>query len=225
MSLRSTAASKAANKFLPDMASGYVRAVLDKAIDGIGPLRSAAAAANAKLVDENGDVEAAISKVIRRHVAMAGAQGFVTNLGGLIALPIAIPANVAGVTTVQTHLVAVIAHLRGYDLDDPRVRNAILACMLGKSTVARLVKAGKLPTAPMALATAETHDPALDDAIGAHVTSDLIGQATGKRAVTLIAKRLPLMGGIVGGSTDAWDTYQVGKFAAEELKDRRLKTK
>jgi uncharacterized protein (DUF697 family) len=222
VSLRRTAATKAASRFLPGLAAGYVRSVLDKAIDGVGPLRSAAAVADARLVDAGGDVEKAISALTRSHVAIAGAQGFVTNLGGLITAPVSMPANIAGVTIVQCHLVAGIAHLRGYDLDDPRVRNAVLACMLGKSTIGELVQSGKLPTAPMAMATAPAHDPALDDKIASHVTSDIVGQATGKRAVAIIARRMPILGGVVGGSTDALDTYQAAAYASQELKDRRI---
>jgi uncharacterized protein (DUF697 family) len=222
MSLRRTAATTAASRFLPGLAAGYVRSVLEKAIDGIGPLRSAAAAADSRLVDAGGDVEKAISALTRSHVAIAGAQGFVTNLGGLITAPVSMPANIAGVTIVQCHLVAGIAHLRGYDLDDPRVRNAVLACMLGKSTIGELVQSGKLPTRPMAMATAPAHDPALDEKIASHVTSDIVGQATGKRAVAIIARRMPILGGMVGGSTDALDTYQAATYASQELKDRRI---
>ena len=152
----------AATKLAPQVASGYVRTVLDQAIDGIGPLRSAAASADTKLVDHNGDVELALRGLIRLHCGLAGAQGFVTNLGGFAAMAVAIPANVVGVTLVQCHLVAGIAHLRGYDLEDPRVRNAILACMLGEDTVRDLLKHKRLPSSPMALATSPVHDPELD---------------------------------------------------------------
>jgi hypothetical protein len=82
------------------------------------------------------------------HTSLAGVQGFVTNLGGLTTAALAVPANVAGVTVVQCHLVAGIAHLRGYDLDDARVRNAILACMLGEDAVHDLVKSHRLPSSP-----------------------------------------------------------------------------
>jgi hypothetical protein len=42
-------------RLAPSVASGYVRVVLDRAIDGFGPLRSAAASADTKLVDAGGD--------------------------------------------------------------------------------------------------------------------------------------------------------------------------
>ena len=102
----------------PSMASGYVRTMLDKAIDGVGPLRPAASTADAKLVDAAGDVEDAVKSLIRLHVGLAAAEGFITNLGGIAALAVAIPANVVGVTLVQCRLIKGIAHLRGYDLED-----------------------------------------------------------------------------------------------------------
>lgn len=209
-------------KLAPTVASGYVRMVLDRAIDGIGPLRSAAASADTKLVDAGGDVEAAITALVRMHTSLAGVQGFVTNLGGLAMVAVSVPANVAGVTIVQCHLVAGIAHLRGYDLEDPRVRNAILACMLGESEVASLIKSHRLPSSPMALATSPVHDPVLDERLSREVTSELVGRTAGRRAVTLIARRIPLVGGAVGGSSDAYATWSIGQYTAKELKDRRL---
>lgn len=213
---------KVGERVAPSVASQYVRAVLDKAIDGVGPLRSAAASADSKLVDAGGDVEHAISRLLRLHVALAGAQGFVTNLGGIAALPVAVPANVVGVTLVQCHLIAGIAHLRGYDLHDPRVRNAILVCMLGEDAARALVKSASLPATPMGLATAAAHDPALDENISREVTTDLIARTAGRRAVTLVGRRVPLLGGVIGGGSDAFVTWQLGQYASRELVDRNL---
>ncbi len=222
MGVRGKLAASAATKLAPQVASGYVRTVLDQAIDGIGPLRSAAATADTKLVDHNGDVELAVRGLIRLHSGLAGVQGFVTNLGGFAAMAIAMPANVVGVTLVQCHLVAGIAHLRGYDLEDPRVRNAILACMLGEDSVRDLLKHKRLPSSPMALATSPVHDPELDHTLSREVTAELVARTAGRRVVTLIGRRVPFLGGAVGGSSDAYATWQIGAYAADELKERRV---
>ena len=100
--------------------------------------------------------------MIENHVRYAGAQGFVTNIGGVVTMAVTIPANVAGLALIQCRMIAGIAHLRGYDLDDPRVRNAILTCMLGEDAVNAMIRKKKLPAPPMALATAPVHDPDLD---------------------------------------------------------------
>lgn len=214
---------KVGEHIAPSVASQYVRGVLDKAIDGVGPLRSAAASADSKLVDAGGDVEEAIARLLRLHATLAGAQGFVTNLGGIASLAVALPANVAGVTLVQCHLIAGIAHLRGYDLNDARVRNAILVCMLGEDSARKLVKSAKIPAKPLGIATAAAHDPALDELISREVTTDLIARTAGRRAVTLVGRRIPLLGGFVGGGSDAWMTWQLGQYAMKELADRNLK--
>ena len=223
MGVRSNVAKKAGMSVAPSMAAGYVRTMLDKAIDGVGPLRSAAATADSRLVDAKGDVEEAVKALTRLHVGLAGVQGFVTNLGGIASLAVAMPANVVGVTLVQCHLVAGIAHLRGYDLEDARVRNAILACMLGEDEVRDLVRTSSFPSSPMGIATSPVHDPVLDELVSREVTTDLLARTAGRRAVTMVGRRVPLLGGVVGGGSDALMTWQIGQYAARELRDRNLR--
>lgn len=216
-------AVEAGTRVVPAFASGYVRTVLDKAIDGIGPLKPVVETAGAKLAAHGGDVEKAVAALVRSHTSLAGLQGFVTNLGGLAVAPATVPANVVGVTLVQCHLVASIAHLRGYDIEDPRVRNAVLAVMLGEDSVKAMIKGKRLPSSPMALATSPVHDPVLDDRIAKEVTGELVGRTIGRRALMLAGKRIPLLGGAVGAGADGFGTWQVGRYAQSELKDRRLK--
>ncbi len=224
MGIGSSAAGKAGTKLAPQVAASYVRNVLDHAIDGIGPIRSAIVSADSKLVAADGDIESAVRALIKQHTKLAGVEGLVTNIGGLTTLAVSVPANVTGLALIQCHLVAGIVYLRGYDLEDPRVRNAILTCMMGSDTVEDLVKRKKLPSTPMALATSPVHDPVLDKRISSEVTAELVGKIAGRRAATLIGRRIPLLGGAVGASTDAYATWQIGKYAAEEMRDRRLRS-
>jgi hypothetical protein len=138
----------------PGLTTAFVREALNRAIHGIGPLPPAARAADKQLAEQHGDVERAIHEVIENHVRLAGAQGFVTNLGGLVTAAVTIPANITGLALIQCRMIAGIAHLRGYDLHDPRVRNAILVTLLGEDAVNSLVKSKKVPAPPMALAAA-----------------------------------------------------------------------
>ncbi len=204
----------------PGLTTAFVREALTRAIHGIGPLPPAAKAADKQLREQRGDVERAIHEVIENHVRLAGAQGFVTNLGGLVTAAVAIPANITGLALIQCRMIAGIAHLRGYDLDDPRVRNAILVCLLGEDIVDDLVKAKKIPAPPMALATAPGYDAAIDQDIPAVVASDLITKVAGKRLATTIGRRVPLVGGVVGMGADGFATWKVGRYADRELLPR-----
>ncbi|MGZ5417519.1 MAG: EcsC family protein [Nocardioides sp.] len=212
-----------AHKLAPDLTTGFVHEALSRAIHGIGPLPPAAKAADKQLEEQHGDVEKAVHEVIENHVRYAGAQGFVTNVGGLATVAVTIPANVAGLALIQCRLVAGIAHLRGYDLADPRVRNAILACILGEDSVKSLVKKKKIPAPPMAIATAPTHDPQLSKVMAAEVTSELLTKVAGKRMATTIARRVPVVGGLVGMGADGYATWQIGRYADRELRPRTLR--
>src|SRR3954453_22240135 len=158
----------------PGLTAAFVREALHRAIHGTGPLPPPASAAEKQLKEQRGHVDRAIHEVIENHVRYAGAQGLLNGLGGVVTAAVTIPANVTGLALIQARMVAGIAHLRHYDLEDPCVRNGILACMLGEELVDRLVKERLLPAPPMAIATAPVHDPQLDRVLSAEVTSDLI---------------------------------------------------
>ncbi len=207
-------------KLAPELTSNFVHQALHRAIHGAGPLPPAAVAADKQLAEQRGDVERAVHEVIENHVRYAGAQGFATNLGGLVTAAVTIPANIAGLAMIQCRLVAGVAHLRGYDLADARVRNAILACTLGEDSVTRLVRKRRLPAPPMALATAPAHDPDLDRVIAAEVTSELLTRVAGKRVATTVGRRVPVVGGLVGAGADGFATWQVGRYADRELLPR-----
>jgi hypothetical protein len=211
------------HRMAPELTSHFVHEAMSRAINGLGPLPPAAQAADKQLEEQHGDVEKAIHEVIENHVRYAGVQGFATNVGGMVTAALTIPANISGLALLQCRMVAGIAHLRGYDLHDPRVHNAILACMLGEDTVQSLVKKKKIPARPMAIATAPAHDPHLDQVMAAEVTSELITKVAGKQIATTVGRRVPGVGGVIGAGADGYSTWQIGRYADRELLSRTLR--
>jgi uncharacterized protein (DUF697 family) len=209
-----------AHRLAPDLTTSFIHEALHRAVHGVGPLPPAAVGAERKLAEADGDVDRAISQVIEQHVRLAGAQGFATNIGGLTLAAVTVPANIAGLAMIQCRMVAAIAHLRGYDIKDPRMRNAILGCVLGEDDVKRLIKKKLIPAPPMAIATAPAYDPHLDRLMAAEVTSELLTRVAGKRTANVIARRVPTMGGLVGAGTDGYATWQIGRYADRELLPR-----
>ena len=144
-----------------------------------------------------------------------------TNLGGFVTLVVGAPTNLAGVALIQARMVAAIAHLRGYDLNDSRVRHAVLTTLLGKRIVDDLVEKGELPGTPLVLATAPGLDRDLEQLIAQRVVTALLTTVGGKQAVGLIARAIPVVGGGVGAATDSWNTLAVGRYAREQFVSRR----
>jgi len=205
----------------PQIAGGALRRVLEVAIDGYGRLPGAKAVAAKHLQRNSGSVDNAIDSIIDAHVRLASAQGFVTNLGGVAALAIAVPANLAGVAVLQVRMVAAIAHLRGYDVNDNRVRTALVMCLLGGEQIAKRIVEGKLPTSPMTVATAPVFDRDLDRQVAEEVTSGLASRVGGRNMALVVTKRVPLLGGGIGAVMDGYATSQIGKYAKSELLRRR----
>jgi uncharacterized protein (DUF697 family) len=209
-----------AHRLAPDLTTSFIHEALHRAVHGVGPLPPAAVGADRKLAECEGDVGRAISQVIEQHVRLAGAQGFATNIGGLTLAAVTVPANIAGLAMIQCRMVAAIAHLRGYDIKDPRMRNAILGCVLGEDDVKRLIRKKLIPAPPMAIATAPAYDPHLDRLMAAEVTSELLTRVAGKRTAGMVARRVPIMGGFIGAGTDGYATWQIGRYADRELLPR-----
>lgn len=207
----------------PGLTSGFVREALHRAIDGVGPLPPARVSAEKALKEHRGKVEKAVKDVVDQHIRFAGASGFATNLGGLVTMAVTVPANLTGIALIQCRMVAAVAHLRGYDLADPRVHNAILVTVLGEDAVDRLVRKQVIPAPPMALATAPVHDASIDAVVSAEVARDLVARVTGRRVATTVGRRVPGLGGVVGMGADGWATYKVGSYAERELRPRKAR--
>jgi uncharacterized protein (DUF697 family) len=197
------------------------RSIIDAAIDGRRGFPGAVAVADKQLGRAGGDRVKAAHEVVEQHVRLAGAQGFVTSLGGFAVMAIALPANITGLAVLQARMVASIAHLRGYDLSDARVRTAVMTCMLGEEAAGKLIRKGALPSTALGIATAPVHDSTLDERVAAELGTILTTQVGGKRLGLTVSRRIPLLGGGVGAVVDAVATYRVGRYSQHELPPRR----
>jgi hypothetical protein len=207
----------------PEVAGGMLRSVVDFAIYGNDSF-AGAKQTGARALQSRGDRAAAIDALVTQHVGLASAQGFLTSVGGLITLPVGLPANIAGMAVVGVRMVASIAHLRGYDVEDPRVRAAITLAMLGDEQVRKHIEAGKLPASPLAVATAPTFDPELERRISELVMGSMASRMGGKHLAVVIVRRIPLVGGGVGAAVDGWLTFGLASYVKREFIARQQLT-
>ncbi|HIF9079062.1 TPA: EcsC family protein, partial [Photobacterium damselae] len=104
----------------------------DKAVNGITGLDSAVDLAQSYMKNGGSLVEQANS-LIRWQNTKAGTSGFLSGLGGIVIMPVSIPANITSVMYVQVRMIAAIAYLGGYDLKDDRVKAMVYACLTGNA--------------------------------------------------------------------------------------------
>lgn len=203
-----------------EVSANVFHEILRLAIEGKGKLPGAKKAAN-QLLAQHCNPELAISKMITSHIALASGQGFVTNWGGFLVALVTVPANIAAASFLQARLVAGIAHLRGYELNDPRVRTAILMVMLGPGSMANLVGKGVLPSSPLVVATAPVFDARLDGQVARALLDRSVNQVTGKRFGLWLARGIAVVGGGVGAAVDGLSTRGVAVNAMAEFPSRR----
>jgi hypothetical protein len=208
----------------PGGASGMVvnliQPLLDVGIDGKGPLPSAQAVADGARAKSR-DVEDAIDRVVRQHLAAGGTGGFLTGLGGFVTMPVALPANVLEFYLVATRMTAAIAALRGYDLTHPPIRSAVLLALVGADADDLIRKAGiPTPTGRLTdLAAQRLPGPALmvlNKAIAFRLVSNV-----GKSAFTRLGRAVPVLGGVVSAGLDA---YMLRRIAAHARREFPLRT-
>lgn len=191
--------------------------LLDVGITGKGPFASASMVADKALRKSGGDVEKAVRLVVRSHLAMGGVSGFVTSVGGFTTLAVAMPANIVGFYLVATRMTAAVASLRGYDVDNPQIRTAILLTLVGAEAEDLLAKAG-IGTASGGvtnLAAQRLPGPILmvvNKAVGFRILTK-----AGADTFKGFGKRVPLVGGAVGAGLDSWLLNRISENARREF--------
>ena len=199
-------------------ATGLVSRLIDAGIDGVGPLDRAGDTAN-EAMRRAGSTDEAIEALVASHLKLAAAGGFVTGLGGFITLPVSLPANVLGFYGIATRMVAGIAHLRGYELDKPEVRSAVMLTLIGADARSVLTKSGISPTGKLAdLALQRLPGPALmvlNKGIGFRLLSQF-----GKKGLSRLGRGVPLVGGAVGAGLDWWLLRKIATAARSEFVPR-----
>ena len=164
--------------------------------------------ADARYVDNDARVKA----LIRSHTLLNFGTGFVTGLGGLVTLPIAIPTALTASWMIHTRLSGTIAALHGHNIDDEHVQSFILLTLLGDSGKQLLRNAGVTVANRIALRGVERIPSHVLSEINKRVGMRLITKA-GERGVVNLTKVVPVAGGLVGGGVDALYCNAVGHRA------------
>ena len=151
-------------------------------------------------------------ELIKQQLLKCSASGFITGFGGLLTLPVTVPANVASVLYVQMRMIAALAAIGGYDVHSDEVQTLVYLCLVGssltdvvKSTgikIANKVTTNMLKKLPGAVLTK----------INQKVGFRLLTKFGTKGAVNLV-KVVPVAGALVGAGIDYGSTKLIADKA------------
>lgn len=185
----------------------------EKAVNGVAGLDSAYDLAN-DYMKTNDSLYNQANSLIRWQNTKAGTSGFLTGLGGIITLPIAIPANVASVMYVQIRMIAALAHMGGHNLNDDRVRSLVFVCLTGNAAKDILKDIGIVVGKKIAQNSIKNISGKTITAINQKVGFRLLTKF-GEKGVINLGKAIPLLGGVIGASFDSVTTNTVGNIARD----------
>jgi len=187
----------------------------DKAVNGVPGFDTAEEMAQDYL-SKNVSPEKAAKSLVRWQAAKAGGSGFLTGLGGLITMPVGIPANIASVLYVQVRMIAAIAVMGGYDLRSDQVKTMVNLALIGNS-IKDVVKnvaisIGKKSAKSMIKNLSSEAIKKINQRVGFKLLTKF-----GEKGVINLVKIIPLFGGIIGGTMDSSGTWIIGKVAIKSF--------
>lgn len=194
----------------------------DKAVNGIPGMSTAEELALEFLssqtegVDENDRIYNAANSLIRWQNTKAATTGFLTGLGGLMTLPVTVPANLGCVFYIQLRMIAAIACMGGYDVKDDRVQTLAYVCLTGSSAADIIKQVGVKVGNNLAKNMLKNMSRSVITEINKKVGFRLLTKF-GEKGVINLGKAIPVVGGIISGTLDAVATNVIGNTARDSF--------
>lgn len=200
---------------------GIIMRILDwayaKSLSGMGGIDSAIELGESYL-KEKGTLSQQVDSLVKWQTTKAGVSGFVTGFGGMAALPITLPANIASVIYIQIRMISAIAYMGGHDLKEDKIKTFVYLCMVGNGAKEMLknlgIKTGeKLVTHLFAdlSAKAVVH-------VNQNVGYKLLAKFS-EKSIANMGKIVPVVGGLIGGGLDVVSTRAIGAIAKKMFID------
>ena len=184
----------------------------EKSLDGIPKVSVPITKMAEDYLSKAKDKESAAKSFINYQITKCTTSGFLTGLGGLITLPVTLPANISSVLYVQMRMIACLAHMGGYDLDSDQVQTLVYACLAGIS-VDQIVKqvgiqVGVKTVTAMVKKIPGTVLTKINQKVGFRLLTKF-----GTKGVINIGKAIPVVGGIISGGFDFAETKVIADRA------------
>lgn len=156
--------------------------------------------------------EEACKAMLRNQIAKCTTSGFVTGFGGIITMPVTLPANVGSVLYVQMRMIACVAYMNGYELNSDQTQTFVYACLAGVAVNELIKQAGIKFGIKFANGLIKKIPGKVLTKINQKVGFRFITKF-GTKGIVNLGKMLPGVGAVVGGSLDLVETKIIANRA------------
>ena len=163
-------------------------------------------------LEKSEDLEKAARTFVNYQIVKCTTSGFITGLGGVITLPVAIPANIGSVMYVQMRMIACLAYMGGYDTDSDQVQTLVYACLAGISIDQLLKGVGIQFGTKLTMAMVKKIPGSVLVKINQKVGFRFLTKF-GTKGIINIGKAVPVIGGVISGGFDFAETRVIADRA------------
>jgi len=158
------------------------------------------------------DPDLAAKRLITFQIVKCSSSGFITGLGGVITLPVTLPANIVSVLYIQLRMIATIAVIGGYDVKSDEVQTLVYLCLINSSIADICKQAGINIANKTTLALLKKLPGSVLTKINQKVGFRLLTKFGEKGAINLF-KLVPVVGGLIGAGFDFAGTKVIANKA------------
>lgn len=184
----------------------------EKALNGVPKISPSIEEFAQNYLEKETSNNKAAKAMIKNQVIKCTTSGFLTGFGGIITLPVTIPANIGSVLYVQMRMIACIAYLAGYDLKSDQVQTLVYACLAGVAVTDVIKQAGIKLGIKLTNATIKKIPGKTLTKINQKVGFRFITK-TGTTGIVNLSKIVPVAGAVAGGGIDYFETKTIANRA------------
>ena len=184
----------------------------EKALNGVPKVSPSIEEFAKNYLDKETNNNKVAKAMIKNQVVKCTTSGFLTGFGGIITLPVTIPANVGSVLYVQMRMIACIAYLAGYDLKSDQVQTLVYACLAGVAVTDVIKQAGIKFGIKLTNATIKKIPGKALIKINQKVGFRFITKA-GTTGIINLSRVVPVVGAVAGGGIDYFETKAIANRA------------
>lgn len=162
------------------------------------------------------DPEIAIKTMMKNQITKCATSGFITGFGGLITMPVTIPANLSSVIYMQIRMVQCCAYVGGFNINDDEVRTFIYSCIAGVSIAGTLKKFGVNLGNKLAIKAVERIPGKVLIAINKKIGFRLLTRF-GEKGLINFGKMVPVVGAAVNSGLDYAETKIIARRAFKKF--------
>ena len=154
----------------------------------------------------------ACKAMLNNQIIKCTTSGFITGFGGIITLPVTVPANIGRVLYVQMRMIACTAYMAGFELNSDQTQTFVYACLAGVSVNKLVKQAGIKFGVKFANGLIKKIPGKVLTKINQKVGFRFITKF-GSKGIINLGKLVPGVGAVIGGGLDLVETKAISARA------------